>query len=182
MVVRRILPGELKSDLFSSFIRHQIVTDCWRREGQNWVIRRDAFIDDWSDDDYAALLDELRDVMASGRTVIGAFVQGTLKGFAAIDGCLRGSSAQYADLAELHVSEDMRRQGIGRLLFREAVSAAARMGAEKLYISAHSAAETQAFYRGLGCLDAREILQFHADKEPYDCQLEYLLDHDSNRS
>lgn len=77
----------------------------------------------------------------------------------------------------------MRRQGIGRLLFREAVSAAARMGAEKLYISAHSAAETQAFYRGLGgCLDAREILQFHADKEPYDCQLEYLLDHDSNRS
>ena len=76
----------------------------------------------------------------------------------------------------------MRRQGIGRLLFREAVSAVARMGAEKLYISAHSAAETQAFYRGLGCLDAREILQFHADKEPYDCQLEYLLDHDSNRS
>lgn len=182
MVVRRILPSELKSDLFSSFIRHQIVTDCWRREGQNWVIRRDAFIDDWSDDDYAALLDELRDVMASGRTVIGAFVRGTLKGFAAIDGCLRGSSAQYADLAELHVSEDMRRQGIGRLLFREAVSAAARMGAEKLYISTHSAAETQAFYRGLGCLDAREILQFHADKEPYDCQLEYLLDHDSNRS
>lgn len=91
MVVRRILPSELKSDLFSSFIRHQIVTDCWRREGQNWVIRRDAFIDDWSDDDYAALLDELRDVMASGRTVIGAFVRGTLKGFAAIDGCLRGA-------------------------------------------------------------------------------------------
>ena len=73
MVVRRILPYELKSDLFSSFIRHQIVTDCWRRDGQRWVIRRDAFTDDWNCDDYAILLQELRAVLASGGTVLGAF-------------------------------------------------------------------------------------------------------------
>ena len=181
MVVRRIRPDEICMDLFSSFIRHQIVTDCWRRDGQRWVIRRDAFTDDWNCDDYAILLQELRAVLASGGTVLGAFVGGGLKGFAAIDGCLMGSYSQYADLAELHVSEDMRRLGLERLLFREAVSAAARMGAEKLYISAHSAVETQAFYRGLGCRDAAEALQFHMDKEPYDCQLEYILDPNSNR-
>lgn len=69
----------------------------------------------------------------------------------------------------------MRRRRIGRALFFEAAAAAREKGAQGLYISAHFAAETQAFYRGLGCRDAEEILSFHAEKEPYDCQLEYLL-------
>lgn len=175
MVVRPILPDELGKDLFSSFIRHQTVTDCWRKDGGSWVIRRDAFIDDWSDDDYSVLIHDLKSLLDSGGTVIGAFIDDRLKGFAAVDGSLKGSASRYADLTELHVSEDMRRRGIGRVLFFEAAAAAKRKGAERLYISAHSAAETQSFYRGLGCRDAGEILSYHAEKEPYDCQFEYLL-------
>lgn len=49
------------------------------------------------------------------------------------------------------------------------------MGGEKLYISSHSAVETQAFYRGMGCRDAEEIDAAHAAREPFDCQLEYIL-------
>ena len=42
-------------------------------------------------------------------------------------------------------------------------------------ISAHSAIETQRFYRSLGCVDAAQPLQKHVEAEPFDCQLEYRL-------
>ena len=48
-------------------------------------------------------------------------------------------------------------------------------GAEKLYISAHSAVETQAFYRAMGCVEAEEYQPAHVEQEPYDCQLECAL-------
>ena len=48
-------------------------------------------------------------------------------------------------------------------------------GAGKLYISAHSAVESQAFYKAMGCVEAKEINAAHAEKEPFDCQLEFSL-------
>jgi len=49
------------------------------------------------------------------------------------------------------------------------------LGAEKLYISAHSSVESQAFYRSMGCAEAEEYNARHVELEPCDCQLEYLL-------
>ena len=79
------------------------------------------------------------------------------------------------DLSSIHVSQDVRAQGIGRQLFDRAKAFAKARGAEKLYISAHSAVESQAFYRAMGCKEAQEYNQSHVDKEPFDCQLECLL-------
>ena len=64
---------------------------------------------------------------------------------------------------------------IGRALFLRAAAWARSHGAEKLYISAHSAVETQAFYRAMGCAEAAWQSAKHAEKEPCDCQLEYAL-------
>lgn len=47
--------------------------------------------------------------------------------------------------------------------------------AKKLYISDHSAVESQAFYRAMGCVEAREYNEEHVLREPYDCQLEIEL-------
>ena len=62
--------------------------------------------------------------------------------------------------------------GIGRTLFDAAKEWARKNGAEKLYISAHSAVESQAFYKAMGCVEAKEYNQKHVEEEPYDCQLE----------
>ena len=83
-----------------------------------------------------------------------------------------GSKGQYRDLTSLHVSRDKRGHGIGRTLFQKAADWARSRGAEKLYISSHSAVETQAFYRAMGCVEAQEYQYAHVEKEPYDCQLE----------
>lgn len=43
---------EITRELFAGFNRRQVVTDCWRQENGQWVIRHAPFIDDWSTEDY----------------------------------------------------------------------------------------------------------------------------------
>ena len=56
-----------------------------------------------------------------------------------------------------------------------ACQGARELGASWLYISAHSAKESMAAYRALGCVEAEEINWTLAKKEPCDVQLEYRL-------
>lgn len=172
---RALRPDELCRDLFDSFIRRQVVTKCWRREDGKWVIRDDPFIDDWSEADYQTLISCLKNTLATGGAVYGAFVGGTLKGFTSIEPDFLGSEGQYLDLSSIHVSEDARGSGIGKALFLMAKKWAREKGAKKLYISAHSAVESQAFYQRMGCVEALEYNQRHVDAEPFDCQLECVL-------
>ena len=172
---RELTENEICRDLFSQFIRRQNVVKCWRREGGKWVIRDDPFIDDWSEADYGILITCLRNTAATGGIVYGFFHDGKLKGFASVESALFGTAGKYLDLTSLHVSADMRGKGIGKALFLAAGKWAKEHGAEKLYISAHSAVETQAFYRAMGCVEAQEYNQSHVEAEPYDCQLEYSL-------
>ena len=81
----------------------------------------------------------------------------------------------YRDLGSLHVSEDCRGRGMGRMLFEHAARWARMDGAKKLYISSHSAQETQAFYAAMGCVDTLWPSPEHVALEPFDCQLEYIL-------
>ncbi len=169
---RTLQAGEICRALFSGFIRRQEVTRCWRKADGQWRIQDIAFIDDWSEADYDALIDKLRRDLANGGYAAGAFTEDKLKGFVAVSADPLGKNHEYLDLAELNVSADARRRGIGQTLFHMARDWARRHGAEKLYISAHSAVETQAFYWAMGCVEALEYSQKHVEKEPCDCQLE----------
>jgi hypothetical protein len=55
------------------------------------------------------------------------------------------------------------------------------MGAQKLYISAHSSQESQAFYKAMGCVEAMEYNKRLVSEEPCDCQLEYNLQETKTR-
>lgn len=172
---RKLKPDEIERPLFQDFERRQIVTKCWRKEAGNWMIKDAPFIDDWSRQEYEELVRCLKHTAASGGLVCGAFSNGSLKGFVSVEGTPIGSTGQYLDLSSLHVSQDMRRHGIGRELFLRAKLFAKEKQAKKLYISAHSAVETQAFYRSMGCSDAIEYQREHVEKEPFDRQLECSL-------
>lgn len=172
---RNITAGELTMGLFDGFSRFQEVKRCWRRENGEWLLKDISFTEDWDEDDHRRVLGQLRGVLDSGGTVWGAFESGKLKGFASVDGRLIGSHKQYAVLEELHVSTDRRRMGLGRELFLLAAGSARELGARKLYISAMSAQESQAFYRSMGCAEAMEPDPRHVEKEPCDVQMEYAL-------
>lgn len=172
VLYRELRSDEITVDLFHTFIRKQIVTDCRRKENGQWVIKNDPFVDDWGKSEYEFLVKCLKNTVATNGLVYGAFVNGDLKGFVSVEGALMGSELQYMDLSSIHVSQDMRGQGIGRELFAAAKRFAGEHGAKKLYISSHSAVESQAFYQAMGCIEAKEYNAEHVEKEPYDCQLE----------
>lgn len=175
MEYRTLSEPEITRELFGCFIRHQTVTKCLRRENGQWTVREDPFTDNWSENDYETLVQCLKNTAVSGGFVYGAFAGGILKGFVSVESELFGSRKQYLDLSSLHASEEMRRSGIGRTLFEAAKEWAKEKGAEKLYISAHSAIESQAFYEAMGCVDALEYHQKHVEQEPYDRQMECVL-------
>ncbi len=175
MQIRPLNLEEISIRLFRSFCRRQEVTQCWRKENGAWQVRDVAFVDDWDAQDYAFLVQCLRRTVQTGGVVFGAFLDGALKGFASVESAPLGTAGQYRDLTSLHVSQELRGRGIGRQLFQQAAGWARTQGGKKLYISAHSAVETQAFYRAMGCVEAEEPQAIHYEKEPCDCQLEYRL-------
>lgn len=172
---RNLSLDEICTELFDGFIRRQKVTKCWRKEHGEWKIKDDPFIDDCSESDYQILVDCLRNTIVTGGFVYAAFYKGILKGFTSVESVLFGGEQKYMELSSIHVSEDMRNKGIGAELFLAAKAWAKENGAKKLYISAHSAVESQAFYKKMGCVEAEVYNQKHVDKEPYDCQLECKL-------
>jgi len=172
---RPLAVEELTRELFAAFDRRQEVTFCRRRIGVSWRMVHCPFVDDWTEEQYRRQIHSLQTTLRSGGAVFGAFVSGALKGFAAVDGRPLGPDGVYRDLLSLHVSADCRGRGLGRMLFGRAAQWAREDGAQKLYISAHSAQETQAFYSVMGCKDTQWPSPEHVALEPFDCQLEYTL-------
>ena len=71
---RELQENDICRELFSGFIRHQVVTDCWRRDRQGkWCIKEAPFIDDWSETEYRILVDCLKNTVRTGGFVYGAF-------------------------------------------------------------------------------------------------------------
>ena len=173
LTYRTLCKQEINRELFRHFIRRQVVEKCLRRKDGRWEVQEDPFIDDWSEEDYKTLVACLQNTLSTGGFVYGAFCGEKLKGFASVEGALFGGENWYLDLSCIHVSADMR--GNGRTLFFAAKDWAREKGAAKLYISAHSAVESQAFYKAMGCVEAKQYNLRHVEQEPFDCQLECAL-------
>lgn len=178
IIFRQLTEMEIKHELFSSFVRRQVVEKCWRMENGHWSIIDAPFIDDWTEEQLRFGIECLQKTVRTGGFVLGAFLNGELKGFVSVEPDLIGTESQYLDLSSIHVSADMRRKGIGSLLFGKAMDWAKKRGARKLYISSHPAVESQAFYKKMGCVDAKYICDEHIAREPFDRQLEVMLSQD----
>lgn len=172
---RTLGKSEIEPELFDHFIRHQVVTRCWRKVNGAWVIQDAPFVDDWTEKEYRELVRCLKRTVSTGGFVYGAFRNDVLKGFVSAEAGFLDGPCKYVDLSCIHVSEDCRRQGIGKALFLAAKQWAKCQGGEALYISAHCAVESQAFYRSMGCVDARKYNPEHVRLEPWDRQLECPL-------
>ena len=178
--MHEILIQRLPSEGFNEcslddFVRHQVVSECWRNVDGEWKLLPIAFTEDWG-------LDRRREKAAdifqrADKDLISfvAFQSDKVIGFITVNTRTMGSGKQYLQLESFQVSEPYRGQGIGKKLFAKACAAAKKMGAQKLYISAHSSKESQAAYSALGCVHALEIIPSISDEEPYDVQLEYAL-------
>lgn len=166
---------QINRELFRHFNRYQEVKRCWRKEEDGWKLKEIAFVEQWNEEEYEFLVKCLKNTANTGGFVIGCFGDGKLTGFASVEHERFGFREQYVQLSCIHISCEARGRGYGKKLFQYAAQAGKKLGAEKLYISAHSSEETQAFYHALGCVEAKEYNQKLFEAEPCDCQLEYGL-------
>lgn len=158
-----------------SFIRRQDVKECWRRVNGALTLLPVTYIEDWDLGERRETAKEILEELQNGGLAYGALCDGEIVGFAVLAAALFGSREQYMDLSLFYVSEPFRQMGIGKELFRMACQGAKEAGAQKLYISAHSAKDSMAAYYRLGCVEALEINRILAEKEPCDVQMEYVL-------
>lgn len=172
---KRLTADEIDLTLFNHFNRYQEVRRCFRKIDGAWVLKDVPFIEQWGEKDYADLVTQLRKTLSAGGAVVGAFEADRLIGFASVVNEFFGSNKDYLQLSNIHISYDFRGRGIGRKLFGLACETAKGLGAKKLYISAHSSEETQAFYHSAGCVEAVEYNQKLTEAEPCDCQMEFVL-------
>ena len=157
------------------FIRRQKVSQCWRRDGEDYALKPVTYIEDWSLEERRQMAEKILNSLKGGSAAFGAVCGNEIVGFALINAGVFGSENQYIDLEEFYVSEPFRREGIGKALFNLACGAAKNFGAVKLYISAHSAMDSIAAYKSYGCVFAKEVNKILAEKEPFDLQLEFML-------
>jgi len=173
---RRLAAGDIKADALKYFNRYQEVKKCWRRQNGEWALVDHPFIEDWDEEKKSELADEyLPSIIRDGGVVIGAFDGEKMVGFAAVQGKPIGAKKQYLQLASLQVSNEYRGKGIGKTLFGMCVCAIKKLDVPKMYISAHSSEESQAFYRAVGCVLAEELIPELYAKEPFDVHLEYII-------
>lgn len=115
----------------------------------------------------------LRETFKTNGIIIGAFDNNRLIGFISVNNKIFGKNYKYILLDQLFISNEYRKNGIGKRLFFLSVDEAKKWGAEKFYICAGSAEETILFYFAIGCREAKEINQELLESDERDYQLEY---------
>ncbi|HSO57317.1 MAG TPA: GNAT family N-acetyltransferase [Paenisporosarcina sp.] len=167
--------GELQDDFLSSFNRFQETHQVLVTYQDELIMKKDYFVDDWNHEMKSAVVHSLRYCIQAGGSVIGVYRERELIAFANVENAKFGTNSEYVELPYIHVSKELRGRGIGKRLFEICCEKAKQLGAEKLYIAAHPAVETQHFYKQMGCTLALEINPQILNKEPLDLQLEYSL-------
>ena len=166
---------DLHPQALDHFNRFQETTKAWAIRQGELTLEDNSFIDDWDIEKKKAVIKSLKHCLAIGGIVLGAYQNNNLIGFANVEGTLFGSANQYLELSYIHVSNSIRKTGIGRKLFMLCCKKAKLKDAKKLYISTHPTQESQAFYKAMGCVLTQEINPEIFRREPLDIQLEITL-------
>ncbi|WP_079478910.1 GNAT family N-acetyltransferase [Halobacillus salinus] len=167
---------DISEQMLVQFERYQSTTKVIRNEGGLLREVEDAFTDQWTLAKKREIVSHFKAVIRDGGAVIVARNQTQVVGFAVIEAAEFGEKWRYRELSFLHVTSSERGNGVGVRLFEQVIESARRLQADKLYIGAHPAVETQKFYRKMGCVLAKEINKEIFEREKYDIQLEYQLD------
>ncbi len=172
--IKDLTINDITPDMLLSFNHHELITKMWVKNNDQWELTEVSEVHEWNKEKKMWVAEYIRSQIEAGGSTVAAFDGDVLVGFCCVDGYLMGKTAKYANLTMLFVDDNRKRKGIGRKLFDKICENAARMGADKLFMSAVASFETIAFYFAMGCEDAREIITDYVDTEQ-DRYLEYSL-------
>lgn len=167
--IKRLTADIFSEDMLDNYNRKHEVKKVWRKTDGEYVLVEQPYTEDW---DLARKRSVARMIGRPDYITYIAQQDGRVVGFIGLKRTLVG---KRMILDMMHVSADLRGQGLGRKLFQMGIQEARQAGAEELYISACSSEETIAFYRAMGAeLTDRPIPEI-AEDEPFDLQMTYVI-------
>lgn len=156
----------------AGFCRHQHSESHYEWLAGQLVLFQQPFTDDWTGEEKRQKAKHIQSSLAAGGYLAAAFADGVLAGFALLDGSIcRGGMA----LDKIHVTEPLRRRGIGKLLFAAVCQQARGRGARFLFMATNPDRGTQLYYRALGCTDGRALADGFPQVDALDLPLIYPL-------
>jgi GNAT superfamily N-acetyltransferase len=172
--IKNLTVNDISPDMLLNFNHHQVITKKWVKKNGNWELTTASDLREWNREKRIWISDYFRQLLGRGGSVVIAFDKNILVGFCCVDGILAGNTAKYANMTMLFVDDNWKRKGIGKKLFERICLCAAKMKADKLFISAIPSFDTITFYHHMGCEDAKEIISEYVDTEQ-DRYLEFIL-------
>lgn len=171
VVYKKVLQSNIADTSLDSFERYQETKIVLYQKERSLYQKEISFIDDWDQAKLNSICSYLKQVKGS---VVFAYLNRDVIGFTNVEYEMFDN---YMNMPFIHVSKSHRGKKIGANLFLLISKIALEQGAKKLYISSHPSIETQLFYKNLGCDLAMKVNQKLLADEPYDIQLEKVLDY-----
>ena len=157
--------------------RSEVINDIYYlRDGQLVLEPEHDDMQGWPPGEPEHYTPYLLDCFDRGGSFWGMFEDGDLIGVVILESKFIRSQKDTLQMKFLHVSNHLRKQGLGKRLFVLAAEKAKELGAKKMYISATPSGNTINFYMRLGCVLATEIDEELFVLEPEDIHLEFDLE------
>ncbi|XFA99025.1 GNAT family N-acetyltransferase [Candidatus Izemoplasma sp. B36] len=173
IIYQNLKPKKIHEDLLDGFIRNQTTYRVKYLEDGVLKEKEDQFTENWNQSRLREISNGMKNIVLKGGKLIVAKKKGKVIGFACLENEMFNDG--YLNLDIIQVSKPYRRQGIGKQLFLLIEKEAKKLKAKKLYISGHPNIHTQAFYKKMGCVLAKQINQELYENEPLDIHLEKEL-------
>ena len=156
--------------------RREVIENIYYLKGGKLILKREHYdMRGWPADEPEHYTPILIDCFDHGGHFWGAFSGELLVGVVVLENRFIGSAKDTLQMKFLHVSNNFRKQGLGKELFFLATDKALELEAKKLYISATPSENTIDFYLDLGCVLATEVDEELFALEPEDIHLEFDL-------
>jgi N-acetylglutamate synthase-like GNAT family acetyltransferase len=166
MIEIKLLTKEnMKENGLDDFCRTQIVKRQYKLLNGEYILVEAEWVMDW---DQKRKCDVAKSLISDDYIAYGAFENDRIIGFVSVESKLRG---EHLVLDNIQVSQEYRRDGLGRKLFQIAKERVKVSGAKHLYISACPSEETIHFYKAMGCKIAINPIKDIAEEEPMDVQM-----------
>lgn len=169
---KKLQKSDFHDGLLDSFNRYQETKRVVYMQDNSLLEKDDYFIENWDKEKKIKMINYFKNLVEKNGIFIGVFFQENLIGFGTLENIIFND---YINLHYLHISNEFRNRGLGKILFNYLSDEALSLGAKMLYISTHPSVETQNFYRKMGCVLTKNINPEILALEPFDIQLEKII-------
>ncbi|MBU5484988.1 GNAT family N-acetyltransferase [Clostridium sp. MSJ-11] len=170
MNYRLLERSELK--LLGEIDRREIVNEVYYFRGDKLEIVNEFYnIEGWILKELHEYIDRLQGIYDRNGTIYGAFDDKTIVGLGALESKFIGRNNDQLKLDMLYISNNYRKNGIGKNLVNLLSKRAKELNAKSLYISATPFKNTVDFYFAMGAKVTNEINKDLYELEPCDIHM-----------